>query len=48
MGNKTELSFLTVPIFFGVKYAKVTREVAEDTAGEFDMKAADFSKELAS
>lgn len=47
MGNKTELSFLTVPIFFEVKYAKVTRG-GEDTAGEFDMKAADFSKELAS
>lgn len=45
MGNKTELSFLTVPTFLGVRYAKVTRE-DEDETGGFDMKAVDFSKEL--
>jgi hypothetical protein len=41
MGNKTELSFLTVPRFLWVKYAKVTRE-GEDEGGGFDMKMADY------
>jgi len=41
MGNRTELSFLTVPMFLGVKHAKVTRE-DEDGVSGFDMKAADF------
>jgi hypothetical protein len=41
MGNKTELSFLTVPRFLWVKDAKVTRE-DDDEAGGFDMKTADY------
>lgn len=41
MGNKTELSFLTVPRFLWVKDANVTRE-GEDEAGGFDMKTADY------